>query len=159
MSKKASSGRKLPHHLGVIMDGNGRWAQAHGLPRLAGHQAGAQAVRETVEACCQVGIRVLTLYTFSSENWGRPQAEVAGLLRLIEEFFAGELPELQRAGVRLQSMGHREGLPGSLLRTLDHAAEETRDNDRLTLNVALNYGGRTEIVDATAGHPGGAPEG
>jgi undecaprenyl diphosphate synthase len=147
MRKKASK-EGIPYHLGVIMDGNGRWAQARGLPRLAGHQAGAQAVRETVKACCEVCIRVLTLYTFSCENWQRPQPEVAGLLRLIEEFFAGELPELQRNGIRLQLMGHREGLPCSLLRTLDRASEGTSVNDRLTLNVALNYGGRTEIVDA-----------
>ena len=138
----------ISHHLGVIMDGNGRWAQARGLPRMAGHQAGIQAVRRMVEACGELGIRVLTLYTFSTGNWQRPQAEVSSLMRLIEEFATRELPELQRNGVRVQLMGRREGLPSSLLRTLDHAIEQTRGNDHLTLNLALNYGGRAEIVDA-----------
>ncbi|HOW79754.1 MAG TPA: polyprenyl diphosphate synthase [Verrucomicrobiota bacterium] len=138
----------IPHHIGIIMDGNGRWAQARGLPRVAGHQAGVQAVRRAVEACGEVGIRVLTLYTFSTETWQRSQAEVSSLMRLVEEYATRELPELQRKGVRVQVMGHREVLPTSLLRTLDQAIEQTRDNERLTLNLALNYGGRTEIVDA-----------
>jgi len=145
---KDSRNAVIPHHLGIIMDGNGRWARARGLPRVAGHQAGIQAVRRTVEACGELGIRILTLYTFSTENWQRPQAEVSSLIRLVEEYAARELPELQRNGVRVQLMGRREGLPSSLLRTLDHAIEQTRGNDRLTLNLALNYGGRSEIVDA-----------
>jgi len=132
------------------MDGNGRWAQVRGLPRVAGHHAGIQAVRRTVEACGELGIRILTLYTFSTENWQRPQAEVSSLMQLAEEYVARELPELQRNGVRLQLMGRGEGLPFSLLRTLDTAIEQTRDNERLTLNLALNYSGRTEIVDAAA---------
>ncbi len=144
MSKEGT----IPHHLGVIMDGNGRWAQARGLPRMAGHQAGIQAVRRMVEACTDLGIRSLTLYTFSTENWQRPQAEVSSLMRLVEDYATRELPELQLNGVRVQLMGRRAGLSASLLRTLDHAIEQTRVNDLLTLNLALNYGGRAEIVDA-----------
>ena len=138
----------IPYHVGIIMDGNGRWARARGLPRVAGHQAGIQAVRRTVEACGELGVRILTLYTFSTENWQRPQAEVSFLMQLAEQCVANELPELQRNGVRVQLMGRREGLPASFLCTLDHASEQTRGNDRLTLNLALNYGGRSEIVDA-----------
>ena len=138
----------IPQHVGIIMDGNGRWARARGLPRVVGHHAGIRAVRQTIEACGELGIRVLTLYTFSTENWRRPQTEVSSLMRLAEQCLANELPEMQRNGVRLQLMGRREGLPFSLLCTLDQAIEQTRGNDRLTLNLALNYGGRSEIVDA-----------
>jgi len=130
------------------MDGNGRWAQARGLPRTAGHQAGVQAVRRAVEACVELGIGVLTLYTFSTENWCRPVEEVNFLMTLAEGYAARDLPELQRNGVRLQLMGKREGLPTSLLNVLDEAMLQTRDNSRLVLNLALNYGGRAEIVDA-----------
>ncbi len=140
--------RLIPRHVGIIMDGNGRWAQARGLPRAAGHQAGVQAVRRAVDACCQLGIEVLAVYAFSTENWQRPASEVATLMRLIEEFATRELPDLQRNGVRVLLMGRREGLPTSLLRALDAAIDQTRANDRLILNLALNYGGRPEIVDA-----------
>jgi undecaprenyl diphosphate synthase len=139
---------KVPLHLGIIMDGNGRWAYARKLPRTAGHREGVQAARRTVEACGEMGIRFLTLYTFSTENWQRPPAEVAFLLRLAEVYATRELPELQRNGVRLQLMGRREGLPPSLLRALDKVTRQTQDNNRLILNLALNYGGRAEIVDA-----------
>ena len=138
----------VPHHLGILMDGNGRWAQARGLPRTAGHQAGVQAVRRAVEACSELGVRVLTLYTFSTENWCRPAEEVDFLMRLAEEYAAREFLELQRNGIRLQLMGRREDLPASLLNVLDEAILQTRANSRLVLNLALNYGGRTEIVDA-----------
>ena len=141
----------IPHHVGIIMDGNGRWAQARGLPRVSGHQAGIQAVRRAVEACGEMGIRILTLYTFSTENWQRPQAEVSFLMQLVEQRLAVELHGLQRNGVRVQLMGRREGLPSSVLHMLDQAIEQTFANDRLTLNLALNYGGRTEIVDAEIG--------
>lgn len=130
------------------MDGNGRWANARGLPRIAGHREGVQAARRTVEACGEMGIRFLTLYTFSTENWQRPPAEVAFLMRLAEEYAIRELPELQRNGVRLQLMGMRDGLPPSLLSAIDKATQQTRDNNRLILNLAFNYGGRTEIIDA-----------
>jgi len=138
----------IPDHLGIIMDGNGRWAQSRGLPRMAGHQAGVQAVIRTVEICGDLGIRVLTLYTFSTENWNRPSAEVAFLMKLAEEYATRELPKLRRNGVCLQHMGRREGLPASLLRALDDAVTQTRGNTNLILNLALNYGGRAEIVDA-----------
>jgi len=138
----------IPNHLGVIMDGNGRWARERGLPRIAGHQAGVQAARRTIEACGDLGIRILTLYTFSTENWNRSPAEVTFLMRLAEEYATRELPKLQRNGVCLQHMGKREGLPVSLLRVLDKASTQTKNNTRMILNLALNYGGRTEIVDA-----------
>ncbi|MFZ6020010.1 MAG: polyprenyl diphosphate synthase, partial [Chloroflexota bacterium] len=138
----------IPQHLGIIMDGNGRWAQQRGLPRIAGHQEGVQAVKRTVEDCAEIGVKILTLYTFSTENWCRPKAEVDFLMRLAEEYAMQELPDLQRNGVRLQLMGSREGLPDSLLGTLDEAALQTKENARLILNLALNYGGRAEIVDA-----------
>lgn len=138
----------IPNHLAIIMDGNGRWAQARGKPRIVGHQAGIQTVRRVLEACGDLGIRVLTLYTFSTENWNRPAAEVNFLMKLAEEYTARDLSTMQKNGVRLQLMGQREGLPASLLRVLDDAILQTKDNTRLTLNMALNYGGRTEIVDA-----------
>ena len=138
----------IPHHLAIIMDGNGRWAQQRGLLRIAGHQEGVQTVKRTVEDCVGSEIRILTLYTFSTENWSRPRIEVDFLMRLVEEYLMRELPDLQRNGVRLQHMGNREGLPGSLLAVLDKAALQTKENSRLILNLALNYGGRTEIVDA-----------
>jgi len=138
----------IPQHLGIIMDGNGRWAQVRGLPRMAGHQAGVEAVQRIVTACGELGIRILTLYTFSTENWGRPRPEVAFLMQLVKTCCVRELPELQRNGVRLQLMGRREGLPKAVLNLLDQVARQTRDNTRLVLNLALNYGGRAEIVDA-----------
>jgi len=138
----------IPRHLGIIMDGNGRWAQKRGLPRIAGHQEGVQTVKRTVKNCAEIGIQILTLYTFSTENWRRPKAEVNFLMRLAEEYTMRELPNLQQNGVRLQLMGDREGLPTSLLRILDKAALETKENSRLILNLALNYGGRAEIVNA-----------
>ncbi len=138
----------IPNHLAIIMDGNGRWAQARGLPRMAGHRAGVQAARRTVEICGELDIGVLTLYTFSTENWNRPPTEVAFLMKLAEEYTARELPKLRRNDVRLQLMGQREGLPASLLRVLDEAVAKTRGNNRLILNLALNYSGRAEIVDA-----------
>jgi len=138
----------IPRHLGIIMDGNGRWAQKRGLPRIAGHLEGVQTVKRTVENCAEIGIQILTLYTFSTENWRRPKEEVNFLMRLAEEYTMRELPDLQLNGVRLQLMGDREGLPTSLLRILDKAALETKENSRLILNLALNYGGRAEIVNA-----------
>lgn len=131
------------------MDGNGRWAQQRGLPRVAGHQAGVEAVQRLVRICPDIGIRVLTLYTFSTENWRRPRAEVAFLMRLLQQYARREAAELRRNGVRLKVIGRRAGLPPSVLAALDQAMEETGDGNRLILNVALNYGGRAEIVDAS----------
>ena len=138
----------IPLHLGIIMDGNGRWAQRRGLPRIAGHLQGVQTVKRTVEDCAEIGVKILTLYTFSTENWCRPKAEVDFLMQLAEEYTMRELPTLQANGVRLQLLGDRERLPTSLLGTLEKAAIQTKKNSRLILNLALNYGGRAEIVDA-----------
>ncbi len=139
----------IPRHIAIIMDGNGRWAQAWGLPRTAGHQAGVQTVRRIVEACGELGVCVLTLYAFSTENWARAQAEVDFLMRLLQDYARLEVSELRRNGVRLNVIGRREGLPSALLDTLDRAMRETCDGERLILNLAINYGGRAEIVDAT----------
>jgi len=139
----------IPRHVAIIMDGNGRWAQQRGLPRVAGHRAGVEAVRRLVRICPKIGIRVLTLYTFSTENWARPRAEVAFIMRACKEYARREAAELRRNGVRLSVIGRRAGLPSSVLAALDQAMEETRGGDRLILNLALNYGGRAEIVDAS----------
>jgi len=109
---------RIPHHVGIIMDGNGRWAHARGLPRTAGHQAGVEAVRRILTACGELGIRTVTLYTFSTENWCRPRVEVAFLMQLVKAYAIHELPELQRNGVRLQLMGRREGLPEAVVNSL-----------------------------------------
>jgi len=138
----------VPRHVGIIMDGNGRWAQARGLPRSMGHQAGARNVRRIVEACVELGIGMLTLYTFSTENWNRPQAEVAFLMKLLRRFVERETLELKRQGVCLQILGRRTRLPPNLLAALDQAVHDTHAGQRLVLNLALNYGGRAEIVDA-----------
>ncbi|PKO11531.1 MAG: isoprenyl transferase [Chloroflexi bacterium HGW-Chloroflexi-10] len=142
------SNQVIPRHLAIIMDGNGRWAQQRGLPRIAGHQEGVQTVKRTIKDCAEIGIQILTLYTFSTENWSRPKVEVDFLMRLADEYTMQELPNLQRNRVRLQLMGDREGLPTSLLGTLEKAALQTKKNSRLILNLALNYGGRAEIVNA-----------
>jgi undecaprenyl diphosphate synthase len=142
------SDQAIPRHLAIIMDGNGRWAQERGLPRSAGHEAGVQTVRRIIEASGNLGIQVLTLYTFSTENWGRPAKEVDYLMYLVGKYAQRELRELQRNGVRIQLMGKREGLPTSVLKAIDRTIEQTQDNSRLTLYLALNYGGRAEIVDA-----------
>ncbi len=132
------------------MDGNGRWAQERGLPRLEGHRASRESIRETVEACGELGIAFLTLYAFSAENWRRPKAEVEALMALIEERLRGEAEELHGKNVRVRLLGKREGLPASLRAEMGRVEGLTADNDGLTLQVALNYGGRQEIVDAAA---------
>ena len=148
MTDKLDNKTTLPYHLGIIMDGNGRWAQARGLPRSAGHTAGIETIRRTINSCVELGIHVLTLYTFSTENWTRPAEEVSFIMRLIEKHINEELPELHRNGVHIQLMGERQGLPKSLVNALDTAAEVTKENSSLILNLALNYGGRKEIIYA-----------
>lgn len=138
----------LPVHLAVIMDGNGRWAQARGLPREAGHRAGAETVREIVTECRKLGIRYLTLYTFSSENWNRPKTEVAALFSLLLEFLGQEVPRMEREGIRLNILGDIDGLPLAARTALRHGMRRTAANDGMVLNLALNYGGRAEIVRA-----------
>ncbi|MBW3624860.1 MAG: isoprenyl transferase [Armatimonadetes bacterium] len=139
---------RLPRHIGIIMDGNGRWARKRGRPRIFGHYEGHKTVRQIVELCRDLGIEVLTLYTFSSENWRRPQDEVFGLMQLIERVARMETPELHRNKVRIRAIGRLEELPPSLRTELDKDMELTRQNTGLQLNLAINYGGRAEIIDA-----------
>jgi len=139
---------KIPVHVGIIMDGNGRWARQRGLPRLAGHRAGVENLRRVLRAAVEFGIQVLTLYAFSTENWGRPEEEVRGLLNLMERAIDRELPELHREGVQIRHIGRLDRVPEPLKQKILHALDLTKDNQRLILNVAFNYGGRAEIVDA-----------
>ncbi|MEX2161546.1 MAG: isoprenyl transferase [Anaerolineales bacterium] len=138
----------IPQHIAIIMDGNGRWAQARGLPRLAGHRAGTENLRRIIEACVEFGVRYLTIYAFSTENWGRPEEEVSGLMSIFDEVFDRELAELHRQGARLQHIGRLEGVRKSLREKVQKGMELTKNNDKLVLNVAFNYGGRDEIVQA-----------
>ena len=139
---------KLPTHVAIIMDGNGRWALSRGLPRLAGHRAGVENLRRIITACVEFGIPYLTIYAFSTENWGRPPEEVKGLLFILDEVLDRELAELHKQGVRLWHIGRLEGIAPSTQKKVRDAIEMTKNNTRLTLNVAFNYGGRAEIVHA-----------
>jgi undecaprenyl diphosphate synthase len=139
---------RLPAHIGIIMDGNGRWANRRFLPRVAGHRAGVDSVRTTVETCAMAGIQVLTLYAFSIENWKRPRAEVETLWRLLHFYLGQELDRLRKNNVSLKAIGRVEALPAAVRKELDAAIDATSGNTGLTLNLAINYGGRTEIVDA-----------
>jgi undecaprenyl diphosphate synthase len=140
--------RRLPAHIAIIMDGNGRWARRRALPRVAGHKAGIGPVRATVEACARLGVRVLTLYAFSVENWKRPRHEVETLWRLLRYYLRQELPELQKNDIRLQAIGRLEALAPQVRRELESAIDATAQNRGLLVNLAINYGGRAEIVDA-----------
>jgi undecaprenyl diphosphate synthase len=135
-------------YVAIITDGNGRWAQARGLPVLAGHEAGADTVKARLRDAAEFGIEELTVYSFSTENWNRPQAEVDGLMAMFAERIDRETPELDEEGVRMRFIGRREGLDAELVRRMDWAERTTAGNDRITLFVAFNYGGRAEIVDA-----------
>jgi undecaprenyl diphosphate synthase len=139
---------KVPTHVAIIMDGNGRWAIARNLPRLAGHQAGVENLRRIITACVEFGIQHLTIYAFSTENWGRPAEEVKGLLFILNQVLDKELDELNRQGVQLRHIGRLEGLSSGLQKKVREAMERTKHNQRLVLNVAFNYGGRDEIVHA-----------
>jgi len=145
---RALDPNRLPAHIAIIMDGNGRWAGRRMLPRVAGHQAGIGPVRSTVETCARMGVKVLTLYAFSVENWKRPRAEVETLWRLLRFYLRQELPELQKNDIRLQAIGRLDALPAAVRRELDAAVEATANNRGLLVNLAINYGGRAEIVDA-----------
>ncbi len=142
------NGPVSPHHVAIIMDGNGRWAQTRGLPRTMGHRAGVDAVRRTVEAAGHAGVRYLTLFGFSTENWRRPQREVRDLLGLIRIYLRAELGTLIDNRIRLRIIGNRDRLPASLVRDFDLAERRTADLDAMTLTVAIDYGGRDEIVRA-----------
>lgn len=140
--------KKVPQHVGIIMDGNGRWAQARGLPRTAGHRAGTENLREIFRAAVDFGIEILTLYAFSTENWNRPSREVRALMRLLNRFIDDELDKLVESGVRICHVGLLDNLAPIVAQKIQHAKEISKENDRLIVNVAFNYGGRTEIVEA-----------
>jgi len=139
---------RIPTHIAIIMDGNGRWAKARGLPRLAGHRAGTENMRRILRACVEFGVKTLTIWAFSTENWRRPQEEVHGLMDILEQVIDRELSELHKNGVRLRHLGRLEGIADHLQTKVRSAIELTQDNDRITLNVAFNYGGKAEILDA-----------
>ncbi|HSB11086.1 MAG TPA: isoprenyl transferase [Blastocatellia bacterium] len=139
---------RLPSHIAVIMDGNGRWAARRNQPRVAGHRAGAEAVRATVEAAARLGVPYLTLYAFSTENWKRPRLEVEALMGLLREFLRKEIRSLKSNNIRFQTIGREQGLESAVRREIDRARRETNENNGMVLTVALNYSGRSEIVEA-----------
>jgi undecaprenyl diphosphate synthase len=140
--------RPPPRHVAIIMDGNGRWAKARGLPRAMGHKAGVEALRRAVEASRDLGLTDLTVFSFSTENWNRPQSEIDALFDLLRVFVKRDLARLHKDGVRIRIVGARQGLSDDILGLIDEAVELTKDNTRLNLNIAFNYGGRDEIVAA-----------
>ena len=142
------STRSTPSHIAIIMDGNGRWAAGRGLPRVFGHRAGAEAVRRITEACAELGVRYLTLYAFSWENWERPREEIRALMGLLDEFIAKEAPTLHANRIRLRAIGRLDELPPGTTGNLRRLIQETAAHERMTLTLALSYGGRQEIVDA-----------
>jgi undecaprenyl diphosphate synthase len=144
----AGGGGALPTHVAIIMDGNGRWARARGLPRVAGHRRGAESVRRAIMAAAELGIRYLTLFGFSSENWKRPTAEVDDLMGLLRHYLRGEIADLHKNGVRLRVIGDRTKLAPDIVTLIDNAEAMTRDNRGLTLIVALSYGSRAELAAA-----------
>jgi undecaprenyl diphosphate synthase len=140
---------RIPAHIAIIMDGNGRWAKQRGLSVHHGHQAGREAVKRILRACLQLGIKYLTVYAFSTENWRRPPSEVSFLMKLLEQAIEDELDELKRNGIRVRVIGRlNEKIPQTLLRKIERVIEETKQNRKLTFTVAINYGGRAEIIDA-----------
>lgn len=143
-----SKGPSIPEHVAIIMDGNGRWATHRGLPRLKGHEEGAESVRAVLRACRDVGVKYLTLYAFSSENWVRPPSEIAGLMGLLKRFLKTEEPELHKNDVRLRTIGRTQDLPRDVQKELFRVIEATKDHKKATLILALSYGGRAEITDA-----------
>jgi len=140
--------KNMPRHLAIIMDGNGRWAQRRGLPRVLGHEAGSQTVRRVVEHCAERGFEALTLYSFSSENWRRPADEVAALMLLLQQHVRSERELMLRNGIRFRRLGRREGMPADVLQLLDETEIATAHGTGMVLSLALNYGARAEIVDA-----------
>lgn len=138
----------LPVHVAIIMDGNGRWAKKRFLPRLEGHRQGAKAVRRVVEFCRRSGIRYLTLYAFSTENWNRPEGEVSGLMKLLSQFLDSELNDLHKNDIRFRTIGETNRLPEKLVEKIESAKSRTENNKSMNLNIALSYGGRSEILRA-----------
>jgi undecaprenyl diphosphate synthase len=139
---------RLPRHVAVIMDGNGRWAQKRHLPRVAGHRAGTQSARTTIETCARLRVEALTLYAFSVENWRRPKAEIEFLMQLLREYLRKEMPLIQRNNIRMRFLGRPDDLPDGVRKDTREAMEATAGNTGMVLSIALNYGGRAEIVDA-----------
>ena len=139
---------KIPRHIAVIMDGNGRWARERGLPRIEGHRRGSESVRSCTAACMEAGVSYLTLYAFSKENWQRPPEEVKSLMNLLDRFLAERTAEIMERNIRLRAIGHLDDLPAKTRRRLDTAMEKSAGNTALTLTLALSYGARTEITDA-----------
>ncbi|MEW6661216.1 MAG: isoprenyl transferase [Bacillota bacterium] len=139
---------RMPYHIAVIMDGNGRWAKKRNMPRDMGHRAGIKSLRTIVEACGELGIRILSVYAFSTENWKRPKEEVEMLMGLLAEYIYKELPQLHSAGVKIVPIGRLSELPRESQKALFEAVEKTSGNTKMTINIALNYGGRAEIIDA-----------
>lgn len=139
---------KIPEHVAIIMDGNGRWAESHGLPRFEGHKAGTENLRQIIKASVEFGVKHLTIYAFSTENWGRPKEEVNGLMTILETVIDRELNELNSEGVKICHIGRLEAMPKRVRAKVEHAVQLTEQNNKLILNVAWNYGGRDEIVHA-----------
>lgn len=148
MSQNGNPFEKIPRHIAVIMDGNGRWAQRRGLMRVGGHEAGVQAVREITTECAKLGVETLTLYAFSSENWKRPSYEVSYLMKLLKRFLIDERPELMENRIRLSSIGRIADLPKDVIETLEETQRLTANNRGMNLCLALSYGSRAEMVDA-----------
>ncbi len=147
-----------PRYVAIITDGNGRWAQRRGLPVVEGHRAGADVVKARLRDAAELGVEELTVFSFSTENWSRSEEEVRGLMQMLDERIASETPELDSEGVRMRFIGRREGISPALIERMDWAEETTAGNERITLFVAFNYGGRAEIVDAARSFQGGSEE-
>lgn len=140
--------KEVPDHIAIIMDGNGRWAKNKGMPRVAGHRAGVETLRDIIQSCLDLNIKYLTVYAFSTENWKRPQDEIKALMGLILEYVKKEIRNLKRDGVKINPIGDLEALEGNIQESLQYAVEQTKENNKLVFNVALNYGGRAEITKA-----------
>lgn len=139
---------RIPKHIAIIMDGNGRWAKKRFLPRLAGHKAGSETLREIIETCGELGVQHLTVYAFSTENWGRPDEEITGLFNLLRGYLNTEIETMDREGIRINAIGDLTGLPEDLRKQIAAAMEKTKIHSKLQLNIALNYGGRDELLKA-----------
>ncbi len=150
MAPASRAAAAAPHHIAIVMDGNGRWAKRRLMPRIAGHRQGVESLRRCIRACAERGVRVLTVFAFSSENWKRPEDEVSGLMELMGKALTREVPELRKGGIRLHFVGDRRGLSERMQQGLSQAEAATADNARMVLNVCFNYGGRWDIVQAAA---------
>lgn len=138
--------KRIPGHIAIIMDGNGRWAKKRFLPRLAGHKAGSETLREIIATCGELGVKYLTVYAFSTENWGRPEEEITGLFNLLRGYLDTELDNLNKEGIRVETLGDMTKMPEDLRKRIDAAREKTKYNSTMQLNIALNYGGRDEVL-------------